>query len=206
VAIRPTLATVRRVAKVGHPTLYQWAIRLADHIAAKDLKQALSDAGIFAQGIDSTRCAEEATVTGEIADGGVAEILKAHRPVGKLADGEWPLNEDLHALVAVVGLDYGEEVPDGVVRSFEGLYEVASLVEEHAGDLRALVRGSGLLEEANEIGAGEGMNGGTDVDQGEHRLAFAAVMAGAQPGKTSKGSFPALSGASTATRSGLEGS
>ncbi len=29
VAVRPTLATMRRVAKVGHPTLYQWAIALA---------------------------------------------------------------------------------------------------------------------------------------------------------------------------------
>jgi hypothetical protein len=29
VAIRPTLATVRLVAKVGHPTLSQWAIRFS---------------------------------------------------------------------------------------------------------------------------------------------------------------------------------
>jgi hypothetical protein len=129
VAIRPTLATVRRVAKVGHPTLYQWQSALAGvdegcvALAADDDDEVLGfDVADVAEGVHGLGGDEDDSSGADVL--GFAVVLEGD---GAFADED---DVGLAMLVGGVGDAAGE---GGGAMDLDGLAGSEDAVKDGAG-------------------------------------------------------------------------
>ena len=98
----------------------------------------------------------------------MGEVVEAHGGIGKEAAFGGPLHQDKEAGVAGVVLDGVRELGDDFLFPFEGLHEVAVLVEKHAGDAEGVVFGAGGFEHVFDFVDGETFRGRTDIDDAKH--------------------------------------
>jgi hypothetical protein len=70
--------------------------------------------------------------------------------------------------VARIALDPGIQIPDDRLLALKHLHEIAIPVEQHSGNVQALVIFSGFLQQFEQLGLAEGFYGGTHVNEMKH--------------------------------------